>query len=848
MQYCSLFTNYTLPSIIKSLHKEEIMKKAQIFFTGAFILFLTTSTFAQLKSGTKEKILSVLSNPDIILYNANVITMDEQMPTAQAIAIEGNRISAVGTDVEVLALQTSVTQLIDLEGRTVVPGLIEGHDHLLQGAYFENGAEGLARATQRMAANGYTTVHQLFSSEDFVATAQELAQNGELAVRINFYINYNTNCNEGVIPWNIFPYTEKKDTTVRVVGVKIFADGGSCGLFSANTTPFLGYPGIYGDLFKTEDEMNTIVATVLDAGYPIAMHALGDSAIGVGLNAFENAFAGQGNTLRCRMEHLRVMREDLADQMGDLGIAASIQYTWARAHIASTFEALYPPSALEWFYPWRRMVDRGIPIVGGNDFPYAQRIQSMQTISYLATRRRERSDTLASWLDGDQLTVEEGLRSMTVTNAWVVFEEDVKGTITPEKLADLTILSDDPLAIDTFDVRKIKIEMTIMDGIIRYNQFNKPSNAIHNAGSFSISIDDRGLWGPERTEVGLQVRGIKQLFEGSILLSYDTSSVATATYLQQDYATLPDGWVHFQEPGMIASEEATVMYEDVSTFHPNHLRIRQNTFMWDGDPLLLVKYAFENTHDHSVSDLYLGQFMVFNITGSGNEWTSYADDLAGWEENDGLGFAYMYDNDPTAPYIGVAMFDQSGKHVNNALTFTAGYRLDRGGDELRFSQAMRNEIIESEAVPPANYSILISSGPFSINAGQSISPFMVTFVVGENLEDLKNAVNQAYQRSNLVTSVEQESGQVTDEFCLFNNYPNPFNLSTTIWFSLPKAEHIRVEVFNLLGQRVITLIDEPKFAGDHRIGFDAQNLESGVYILCIESGTFRAVKKMLCLK
>lgn len=825
------------------------MKKTQIFFLGwIFIFFLASGVNAQPKARATENHTITLTNPNIILFNANVITMDEQMPTAQAIAIEGNQISAVGTNDVVLALQTGSTQLIDLEGRTIVPGLIEAHDHLLQQAYFENGAEGLARATQRMAANGYTTVHQLFSSESFIATAQELAQNGELAVRMNFYLPYNTNCNEDVIPWNIFPYTEKKDTTIRIVGVKIFADGGTCGLLSANTTPFLGYPGIYGDLFRTEDEMNTIVATVLDAGYPIAMHAIGDSAIGVGLNAFENAFAGQGNRLRSRMEHLRVMREDLADQMADLGIAASIQYTWAHARRAPKWESLYQPSVLEWCYPWRRLVDRGIPIVGGNDFPYAFRIHSMQTISYLATRRVERSDTLAGWMNGDQLTVEEGLLGMTRTNAWVVFEEDVKGTITPEKLADLTILSDDPLAIDPFDVRKIKIEMTIMDGVIRHNKLNKPSHALHNAGSFGITINDQGLWGTEGGQVGLQVEGIEQLFQGSILISYDTSTVATATFRQQDYVTLPDGWVDFQEPGTIASEEATVTYEDVSTNHPNHLRITQHTFMWEGDPLLLLKYAFKNPHNHSVSDLYLGQFMVFNITGSGNEWTSFEDDLAGWEENDGLGFAYMYDNDQTTPYIGVAMFDQSGKNANNALTFTAGSRLNWGGDELRFSRTMRNGIIEPDASMPANYSILMSSGPFSIDVGQSISPFMIAFVVGENLDDLKNAVNLAYQRSTLVTSDKERPGQVPDNFRLFQNYPNPFNSSTTIRFSLPKAVHVKVEVFNVLGERVITLLDEPKLAGSHSIGFDAKNLASGVYVLRIEAGTFWAVRKMHYLK
>ena len=142
------------------------MTKTQIFFfVWTLIFFLASGANAQPKGRATESHVIALTNPDIILHNANVITLDDQMPSAQAIAIEGNRISAVGTDAEVLALQTAGTQLIDLEGRTVVPGLIEGHDHLLKRGYYENGAEGLARATQRMAANGYTTVHQLSSFE-----------------------------------------------------------------------------------------------------------------------------------------------------------------------------------------------------------------------------------------------------------------------------------------------------------------------------------------------------------------------------------------------------------------------------------------------------------------------------------------------------------------------------------------------------------------------------------------------------------------------------------------------------------------------------------------------------------
>ena len=432
-------------------------------------------------------------SPNLILYNANVITLDEALPNGQAIAVDGNRISAVGSNEEVLALQVAGTQLLDLQGRTVVPGLIEAHSHYLLEGFRSGDLDGLARAAQEMAADGYTTVHELFGdAEGLIPALQTLSREGRLAIRVNVYLQYNSNCGDDRVPWMNYPYTVKKDTTLRVIGVKIFADGGSC-LCPALTQPrqsHLDECGPYGHLFKTQEEMNAVVAEVLGAGYPIAMHAIGDSAIGVGLNAFENAFAGGGNVLRSRMEHLRVMREDLAEQMVALGIAASIQYTWAIVERAPVWEAHYLPHVLDWVYPWRRMADRGIQIVGGNDFPFVFHFtQAMQTISLLATRKASREEVLPPWMDGGNLTVEEGLRAMAVTNAWVAFEEDVKGSVKPGKLADLTVLSQDPLTIDPFEVRDITIEMTIMDGVIRHDRrFAGPNIALNKTATASNSL------------------------------------------------------------------------------------------------------------------------------------------------------------------------------------------------------------------------------------------------------------------------------------------------------------------------------------------------------------------------
>ena len=87
-----------------------------------------------------------------------------------------------------------------------------------------------------------------------------------------------------------------------------------------------------------------------------------------------------------------------------------------------------------------------------------------------------------------------------------------------------------------------------------------------------------------------------------------------------------------------------------------------------------------------------------------------------------------------------------------------------------------------------------------------------------------------------------------DEFELSQNYPNPFNPSTNIAFELPKSGHVMLSVFNLLGQKVATLIDQNMDAGSHNVHFDATNLPSGLYFYQLQSGNFNSIKKMVLLK
>ena len=86
------------------------------------------------------------------------------------------------------------------------------------------------------------------------------------------------------------------------------------------------------------------------------------------------------------------------------------------------------------------------------------------------------------------------------------------------------------------------------------------------------------------------------------------------------------------------------------------------------------------------------------------------------------------------------------------------------------------------------------------------------------------------------------------QFALHQNYPNPFNPSTEISFSLPEACAVRLEVYNVLGQRVASLVDGRMDAGAHTVTWDATEVSSGVYLYHLQAGEFSETRKMMLLK
>jgi hypothetical protein len=95
------------------------------------------------------------------------------------------------------------------------------------------------------------------------------------------------------------------------------------------------------------------------------------------------------------------------------------------------------------------------------------------------------------------------------------------------------------------------------------------------------------------------------------------------------------------------------------------------------------------------------------------------------------------------------------------------------------------------------------------------------------------------------TPVSDNMSRIPEEYGLFNNFPNPFNSSTTMRFSLPKPCFVRLKVFSLLGHEIKTLVSEHKQAGEYQINWTAKGLPSGIYLYRLKAGEYVETRKMI---
>ncbi|HSJ85467.1 MAG TPA: amidohydrolase family protein [Acidimicrobiia bacterium] len=275
----------------------------------------TSTTGAEATTTSKE---AAQGTADLVFANAHVITMSDAAPRAEAVAITDGVVSAVGDRETVEALIGDETQVIDLDGATVIPGLVDAHSHF----FGEGITQGIGAAIQdaEILSNGITTTAEFHTTPEILEAVRGLEQAGELRVRTSLYLIYTDAC--GTVQenwWREHPPTREPGEMLRIGGIKVFADGGGCNV------PAVSYTyedGSTGDLYFDVDGMESIISEVEEAGYQVAVHALGDRAVATVLDAMESVIGDSGNPFRHRIDHNAVVSPDMYGRHQESGAVA----------------------------------------------------------------------------------------------------------------------------------------------------------------------------------------------------------------------------------------------------------------------------------------------------------------------------------------------------------------------------------------------------------------------------------------------------------------------------------------------------------------------------------------------
>jgi len=403
---------------------------------------------------------------DLIFHNGTVLTMEQDQPQAEAIAIQGERILAVGSNEEVLALQGATTQVIDLQGLTLMPGFVDAHSHLFNDA--ERLGFSLEEVQELALKNGITALGDMFVPPELRQRMQAFEREGKLRIRTSLYLIYNTNCGDVLGDWyrDLAPQREPGGM-LHITGVKIFTDGGTCGAPALSMELTEG--GGFGDLWLSQEELNQAVAEAQARGFQVAVHAIGDRAIEQTQNAIASALDGGPNTYRHRIEHNSVLRPDLLSRYSEIGIVATI---FGEYPACNPFAPL-PSGYRDWEWRWRDLIDvnPGLHIAWSSDWPFFS-LSPIANLYSFVTRNHMTEDgrvcEALEWHKDDTISMEEALPMMTIESAYALFRDAEVGSLKPGKFADLIVLSANPLAVDPNGIKDIQVLLTVVGGRIEY--------------------------------------------------------------------------------------------------------------------------------------------------------------------------------------------------------------------------------------------------------------------------------------------------------------------------------------------------------------------------------------------
>ncbi len=329
----------------------------------------------------------------------------------------------------------------------------------------------IKRALEHAASLGVTSVQHMDPDYADIAAYAELLQNGELTTRIYaapLITTVDDQAKIGIRHAFGGPY-------LRIGAVKAFADGSLGSRTAYFFQPFSDEPnnhGLLSDEMQPLSLMRDRMMKADAAGIQICTHAIGDQAISMILDLYtEVVKEHRGAERRFRIEHAQHMAEKDFARFAQLDVIASVQPyhaiddgRWAEARIGHDRASRT--------YAFRTFLNHGVHLAFGTDWDVAP-LNPMLGIYAAVTRATLDGKNPNGWFPEQKLTVDESVRAYTMGSAYAEFQEKEKGSITPGKLADIVLLSDDIFSIDPVKIRDVKVLKTIVGGKVIWDPTRK---------------------------------------------------------------------------------------------------------------------------------------------------------------------------------------------------------------------------------------------------------------------------------------------------------------------------------------------------------------------------------------
>jgi len=331
----------------------------------------------------------------------------------------------------------------------------------------ENRRKVVELADQECLSKGITCLHDAGSSFSTIDLFKEFADEGKLGVRLYVMIREGND-----------ELTKEKLSEYRLLGegnhhltvrsIKRLIDGALGAHGAWLIEPYKDLPSSTGLNTTPVDYIKETARIAIENDFQLCIHAIGDRANREVLDIYENTFEAhpEKEDLRWRVEHAQHLSPEDIPRFGELEVIASMQAIHCTSDGPWVYKRLGEERAEQGAYVWKKLMDTGAVICNGTDAP----VEDVDPIPcfYASVTRKMNNGEL--FYPDQKMTREEALRSYTINGAYASFQEDILGSLSPGKLADIIVLSKDIMTVPENEILDAEVLYTIVGGKVMYSK------------------------------------------------------------------------------------------------------------------------------------------------------------------------------------------------------------------------------------------------------------------------------------------------------------------------------------------------------------------------------------------